>query len=932
MNGKVVLWVPGTDHAGIATQSVVERALLKKGLTRHELGREKFVAEVWKWKEEYGNTICNQLRRVASSVSWPHFSFTLDKKLSRAVTEAFVRLYDRGLIFRAERLVTWSPYLKTAISDIEVDVDEIDKPTKINIPGFQYPVDVGYLWHFWYEVEGTKDRLQVATTRIETMLGDVAVAVNPTDSRYKDLVGKRLIHPFFPDRKMVVVADEHVDPTFGTGAVKITPAHDKNDYDMAKRHNLPSICVFTLDGYISKEGGPFAGQHRFECRHNIQKALKDLGLLGDRVPNTRPMQLPRCSRSGDTVEYMLIPQWWCSCKDMAASAVQKVRDGDLQIIPATYKDVWFHWLENIKDWCVSRQLWWGHRIPAYKVVKPEQKTETWVVGRNKEEALSRACTKLGLADPADIELEQDEDVLDTWFSSGLFPFSVFGWPEDTPELKAYFPTTLLETVFLHAMVRDAHGQKMSKSKGNVIDPLEVIHGISLEDLQKKLRQGNLPEKEIKRAQEVLKKEFPNGIGECGCDALRMGLLAYTRQGRSVNLDLNRVVGYRHFCNKLWNATKFALDKFARAESIIYGTSHEAQAPELGNGDPAETRCADAFATKKASQKMCFIPEGIGFSRNARKDQLSRAVVYEDLQWIDRWILHRLATTCAEVEKAFMQYAFADVVTSIFSFFLYDFCDYYVEVVKMRLVTPPSCPSRDQQIASVCALEVLHTCLDKSLRLLHPICPFITEELFQRLPGYVGKPESITLADYPQAPLLWLDCKLTDNMALFKLIVSRFRSLAAALDIPPKLKPAGYISVAASAVEASSFLAAHESELAVMANMSRVDVRGDDFVGERCVSDVVTGSARIYMSVEEGVNLTQTCQKLRKKKLGLEKLNENSGATPDLVLTLSGSTKEWVHGHHRNSRQARPEDAHDYSCNSFQFPRDYKEQARLNYVF
>ncbi|XP_058515674.1 probable valine--tRNA ligase, cytoplasmic, partial [Ochotona princeps] len=580
--------------------------------------------------------------------------------------------------------------------------------------------------------------------------------------------------------------------------------------------------------------------------------------------------------------------------------------------------------------CVSRQLWWGHRIPAYKVVEPKQTKETWVVGRDKREALSRACATLGLTDASVIKLEQDEDVLDTWFSSGLFPFSVFGWPEDTPELKAYFPTTLLETghdilffwvarmvmlsleltgelpfstVFLHAMVRDAHGQKMSKSKGNVIDPLEVISGISLEDLQKKLRQGNLPEKEIKRAEEVLKKEFPNGIGECGCDALRMGLLAYTRQGRSVNLDLNRVVGYRHFCNKLWNATKFCLDKFARAASIIWGVSRDAHDSHLSGGAGETPCCKDNSSTKNKEEEkdgsyfkenVCFIPEGIGFSKHKRHDGLTRNIVYEDLQWIDRWILHRLATTCAEVEKAFASYAFADVVTAVYGFFLYDFCDYYLEIVKTRLTTPPSCPSQDSQISSLCALEVLYNCLDKSLRLLHPLCPFITEELYQRLPPHKGKVASITLADFPQAPLLWLDCKLADNMVLFKLIVTRFRSLAAALEIPPKIRPAGYIRVADSETDLSAFLAARESEVVIMANMSStlqngkaigqssttthrirswepVKVMGDDFVGERCVSDVVTGTTSIFLSVEEGVNLAPTCQKLKKKKTNLEKM-------------------------------------------------------------
>ncbi|PFH31202.1 valyl-tRNA synthetase [Besnoitia besnoiti] len=888
MNGKIVLWVPGADHAGIATQSVVERALLKQGgPSRHELGREAFVEKVWEWKRQYGDKICHQLRSVGSSVSWPHFSFTLDEKLSRAVVEAFVRMYDAGLIYREERLVSWSPYLKTAISDIEVDVEEIDKPKKITVPGFEYPVEVGYLWHFSYEVEGG-GRLEVATTRIETMLGDVAVAVNPNDERFKPLVGKRLIHPFFPERDMRVIADEHVDAAFGTGAVKITPAHDKNDYAIAKRHNLPSISVFTLDGKISEDGGPFAGQHRFECRFKIQQALKDLGLLGEKMPNTHAMQLPRCSRSGDIIEYMLIPQWWCACKDMADRAVKAVREGHLRIVPAMHQDSWFHWLENIKDWCISRQLWWGHRIPAYRIVKPEQPEETWVVGRTVQEALERASDKLGISDLSQITLEQDEDVLDTWFSSGLFPFSVFGWPNETDDLQAFFPTTLLETghdilffwvarmvmmslqltgklpfdtVFLHAMVRDAHGQKMSKSKGNVIDPLEVISGISLADLQAKLHQGNLPEKEIKRAEEVLKKEFPKGIEACGCDALRLGLLAYTRQGRNVNLDLNRVVGYRHFCNKLWNATKFAMDKFDAAPSLL-------------------GKQASGVAKTPAFQPAGIFMGGAGISKSSQDIATRRGVRYDELEWVDKWILHKLSVTCAAVNKAFEEYAFSDVVTFVFNFFLYDFCDYYLELSKQRLTVPADgeTVSPAAALRSLCALEVLYVCLDRGLRLLHPLCPFITEELFQRLPANDFKSDSICIADYPQPVMQWVDCRLDDDMELFKNVVSHFRSLIAALDIPPKLKPCGYVLVTDTEKEQSStsallsFLTAREGDLAAMAKMSMITVRAPaEGAPERCVSDVVRGGVAIFLSVEEGVNLAQTLEKMNKKKANLEKM-------------------------------------------------------------
>ena len=533
MNGKVTLWVPGTDHAGIATQSVVEKKLKKdEGLTRHDLGREEFVKKVWEWKETYGNKITTQIRSLGASCDWNRESFTMDANLSRAVTEGFVRFHEDGLLYRDTRLVNWSCALRSAISDIEVDHIDLEGRTFLPVPGHkQDKYEFGMITSFAYKVDGgaDDDELVVATTRLETMLGDTGVAVHPDDPRYKHLHGKFLKHPFV-DRKIPVILDgELVDMDFGTGAVKVTPAHDPNDYNCGKRNNLDFIKVLTEDGKIADNGGAYAGMMRYDARVKMEKDLEAMGLYRGKEVNK--MRLGLCSRSGDIIEPMLTPQWYVNCSSMAARAVDAVRKGDLKIVPSMHEDTWYYWLENIRDWCVSRQLWWGHRIPAYfariageaRVDKNDPEfNNRWIVARTQEEALKLAADKLGRA-TGDITLEQDEDVLDTWFSSGLFPFSVFGWPNNTEDLKAFYPTSLLETgldilffwvarmvmmglhltdtlpfttVYLHAMVRDKYGRKMSKSLGNVIDPLEVIHGCSLDELLLKIESGNLPEKEV----------------------------------------------------------------------------------------------------------------------------------------------------------------------------------------------------------------------------------------------------------------------------------------------------------------------------------------------------------------------------------------------------------------------------------------------------
>ena len=595
MRGKHVLWLPGTDHAGIATQTVVEKRLKKeRGLSRHDLGREAFMAEVWKWKEAYGSRITGQLRHMGVSTDWSRERFTMDAGLSASVQEAFVRMHESGLVYRENRLVNWCCTLRSAISDIEVDFLELEKRTFLPVPGHDAAkkYEFGCITSFAYPVEGgggegAPSEIVVATTRIETMLGDTAVAVHPADPRYAALHGKHVLHPFDGRRIPIICDGELVDMAFGTGAVKITPAHDPNDFLCGKRHGLEFRTVLTEEGAISAPGD-FFGLMRYDAREAVSKALDAKGLLRGKADNK--MRLGLCSRTGDVIEPLIKPQWYIKCDGMAAKAVDAVRSGALRIEPKEHEKTWFHWMENIKDWCVSRQLWWGHRIPAYRVTlagRPPlpETSEAWVVARSEAEALAAAAARFSVP-PAEVTLKQDEDVLDTWFSSGLFPFSTFGWPNtEHPDFKAFYPNSILETgwdilffwvarmvmmgqeltgqlpfrtVYLHAMVRDKYGKKMSKSSGNVVDPLEVINGCSLEALHAKVHEGNLPPKEVEAAIKAQKADFADGIPECGADALRFGLLAYTVQGRDVNLDIQRVVGYRQFCNKLWNATRFAM--------------------------------------------------------------------------------------------------------------------------------------------------------------------------------------------------------------------------------------------------------------------------------------------------------------------------------------------------------------------------------------
>ncbi|CAO3654857.1 unnamed protein product [Mucor fragilis] len=725
MLGKTVLFQAGTDHAGISCQSVVEKMLWKeRKVTRHDLGREKFIEEVFAWKEKFGNKIYNQFERLGASFDWERATFTMDPGPSAAVRENFIRLHRDGIIYRANRLVNWCVQLNTTLSNLEVENKEIPGHTLMNVVGYdeKEKFEFGVLNEFAYQVENSDERLVVATTRIETMLGDTAIAVHPDDARYKHLHGKFVVHPFIERRIPIVTDAIAVDMEFGTGAVKITPAHDFNDYEVGKRHDLEFINLLNDDGTYNENAGPYQGMKRFHIRNKIIEDLKAKDLFVGVKPN--PMTVPVCSKSGDIIEPMMKPQWWVKCQGMAEKAMQAVTDGELKIAPKVSEGDWFRWLGNINDWCISRQLWWGHRIPAY-FVNIEGETHDriddamWVTGEDEQDARAQAESKFP---GKKFTLEQDPDVLDTWFSSGLWPFSTQGWPEKTFNMEHFYPASLLETgwdilffwvarmvmlgiqltgkvpfaeVLCHAMIRDAHGRKMSKSLGNVIDPVDVIEGITLQGLHAKLYEGNLDPREIKKAETGQKADFPKGIPECGTDALRFALCAYTTGGRDINLDILRVEGYRKFCNKLWNATRFALMKL-----------------------------------------------GDDFKPNASAEPTGN----ESLA--DKWILSKLNKCAIDTNKCLEERNFMMATNAVHQFWLYDLCDVYIEVVK-PICDADTTGDEAATARKVTAQNTLYTCLEAGLKLMHPFMPYVTEELFQRLGRRPGHDEpTIVKASYP----------------------------------------------------------------------------------------------------------------------------------------------------------------------------------------
>ncbi|MBI5611458.1 MAG: valine--tRNA ligase [Gammaproteobacteria bacterium] len=722
MRGDNTLWQPGTDHAGIATQMVVERQLNVEGKTRHDLGRDAFIERVWTWKAESGGNITRQLRRMGASLDWSRERFTMDAGLSAAVTEVFVRLHEEGLIYRGKRLVNWDPVLHTAVSDLEVVSEE----------------EQGSLWHIRYPVVGAKEFLVVATTRPETMLGDSAVAVHPDDDRYRHLIGKQVELPL-TGRSIPVIADDYVDKEFGSGCVKITPAHDFNDYEVGKRHDLALINILTIDAKIDLPGSPYHGLDRYAARKRIVADLEAKELLAEVKPHK--LMVPRGDRSGAVVEPFLTDQWYVKIAPLAGPAIQAVEDGHIKFIPENWNKTYYEWMRNIQDWCISRQIWWGHRIPAWY-----DSDGKIYVGRSEAEV--RAKHKLA----ASVVLKQDEDVLDTWFSSALWPFSTLGWPQPTPELNTFYPTSVLVTgfdiiffwvarmimmglkftgevpfkeVYIHGLVRDAHGHKMSKSKGNVLDPIDLIDGIDLDALVKKRTSGLMQPQMAKKIEQATRKEFPAGIPAFGTDALRFTFASQATQGRDVKFDLNRIEGYRNFCNKLWNAARYVLMNTEGKD------------------------CGQSGGT------MAFTAA-------------------------DRWIISRLNDTAAEVESAFREYRFDLAAQALYHFTWNEYCDWYLELSKVVLTDANASPEAQRGTRNT-----LVNVLETLLRLLHPLMPFITEEIWQRVSPLTARTgATIMLQPYPQSDGKKIDAPATEEMRWVMGVISAARTIRAERDIAP----------------------------------------------------------------------------------------------------------------------------------------------------
>jgi valyl-tRNA synthetase len=716
MRGQPTLWQPGTDHAGIATQMVVERQLAADGMSRHDLGRDRFVDAVWEWKEHSGGTIERQMRRLGASVDWSHGRFTMDEGLSAAVTRVFVSLYDDGLIERRKRLVNWDPVLHTAVSDLEVDSVE----------------EQGHLWHIRYPLADNGGHMVVATTRPETLLGDAAVAVSPDDERYASLVGKKLKLPL-TDRTIPVIADEYVDAEFGTGCVKITPAHDFNDWEVGERHDLPVINVLTPDAAMN-ENAPeaYRGLDRFAARKQIIADLEAAGLLEKTEAHT--LMVPRGDRSGTVIEPYLTDQWYVKIAPLAKPATEAVRDGRIRFVPENWNKTYFNWMEDIKDWCISRQLWWGHRIPAWY----DDEGRVYV-GRDEADARQRA----GLDDA--VALRQDEDVLDTWFSSALWPFTTLGWPDKTRRLKTFYPTSVLVTgfdiiffwvarmimmglrfagdvpfrdVYIHGLIMDAQGQKMSKSKGNVLDPIDLIDGIELEPLVKKRTTGLMQPQMAPKIERATRKEFPDGIPAYGCDALRFTFASLATTGRDIRFGLGRIEGYRNFCNKLWNAARYVLMQ-TEGHTIVPPESHA-------------------------------LP--------------------------DRWIRSRLGALIGELEGHIESYRMDLAAQALYEFTWNEYCDWYLELSKPALQEG----SEGQRNAT---RHTLLAVLEQLLRALHPFMPFITEEIWQKVAPALGEAgDSIVIAPWPQA--MGEDPEAEAHVAWLKAVLQEVRRIRSELNVAP----------------------------------------------------------------------------------------------------------------------------------------------------
>ncbi|KAK3850352.1 hypothetical protein Pcinc_042939 [Petrolisthes cinctipes] len=862
MKGAEVVFVPGCDHAGIATQAVVERHLLATlGKTKHQMGRERFVEEVWKWKEEKGDAIFKQMERLGTALDWNRSVFTMDEGMTEAVNEAFIQLFDQGLVYRKHSPVNWCCSLQSAISDIEVEHVSLPGPSELRVPGYDEPVTFGMMYDLAYKVVDSEAELVVSTTRPETLLGDTALIVHPGDNRYSEFVGKFVYHPF-RRQSIPVVADDGVDVHFGTGVIKVTPGHSKEDYEYSQRHKLEQIIVLDDEGRINDIVPEFEGLPRFKAREAVISAMKQLKLFRGSRPH--PMMLPLCSRTGDVIEAILKPQWFIQCSQMAKDAIKAVESETLELLPPSHGKQWSEWLECGVDWCVSRQLWWGHRIPAYSC-KLSNERQVWVAARSEEEALRKLVQREGVAENTIISIQQDEDVLDTWFCSGLYPFAAFGWPHHTLDLTHYYPTSLLETghdilffwvarmvmlgqkltgqipfktVLLHGLMCDVKGHKMSKSRGNVIDPLDIINGTSVEELKGRPQSAGIyssltsPDSALTQLPSA---KNTKGIPECGADALRFTLCSSNFKNQLLSFDLTKVEQNKFLGNKIWQTVKFLLS-----------------------------------ATKKMEDSLCLQEESLAH----QEMNLNTHVVLsqrDELSLMDRWILSQVSSLVQNANRHFESYDLHLVTLAFTNFWQNCLCDVYLESIKPVLKS-------GSKPAQISAIQTLLTSVDAGLKVLAPFMPFLTEELYQRLPTQKinvlqnkdsQSPESIMECDYPDPNewSVWKDQEAEEQGAIILEVATAIRGLKSRHNVSFNNSQGTLVTMDTNMVE---MLRKNLDTLKTLSRIRHLEVgTGVTNLSHSAVT-TLSHSTSFYLHLQNSVSIDAELSRLRKKEVKLKK--------------------------------------------------------------